>query len=474
MNGVLHLIFNLVTFSGPPIASQRNVFTVGRMGEEIKLICPVEGNPAPMIEWFKGDEKIDFQFTRYKPNRRNLKIRDASVSDSGRFYCRGINGYGKEQITIDLIVIDPLEFPDLPEGELPDISPPSFSTDTLKARVEYDKKVGDTITVSCTVSGKPYPEVSWYKNGVQMFNNIEFSGETSLLRIRNLKVEDSGTYTCVGRNMAGDLSKDYRVSVRNTMLDNPIIFNTPTNQTVKQGESASLDCRVQSAIHPTVKWLKKLDPRERYSDIEIITVGEESYRIIESLGINPSMSDIKKEVYVSQLELVNVKPSDAGMYICFVTNIMGGFNFKPAYLTVLASNESMFESPLGLSVSIGLAGITLIIILCLLFCLIRKKNKKPDQEVGEVRSTLLIPAAPPSIQDTVYSKTGQPLPPPPTPVQWSMVYGQNVQTSYTDSSQYGGNTYEVPRYGDYVQNPRISPVGGFVYGGYRKQQSDIY
>ena len=47
--------------------------------------------------------------------------------------------------------------------------------------------------------------------------------------------------------------------------------------------------------------------------------------------------------YVSQLELVGVGMEDAGMYICFVTNAMGGFNYKPAFLTVLNSKLSIPE-----------------------------------------------------------------------------------------------------------------------------------
>jgi len=478
-----HAAPNKGTIKGPPIVSQRNVFTVGRLGDDVRLICPMEGNPAPMIDWFKGEEKIDHFWTRFKPNRRNLRIRDATTADSGRFYCRGVNGFGSEQVSIDLIVIDPAEFPELPEGQLPDISPPELAMETVTAREEFEKKQGDVITVSCTITGRPTPLISWFKNGVELIDNIETSGVTSMLRIRNLRVEDSGTYTCAGRNMAGDVRKDYRLTVRNTLLENPVFYNTPTNQTVAQGETASLDCRVQSALPPTIKWLKKLDPEETFRDVEVISVGKESYRIIDRYGAEPSMRrSPSSEVYTSQLELVNVKVQDSGMYICFVTNSMGGFNYKPAYLTVRSANETVFESPLVLAISISLAGVTLFILGGLLVCLVRNRNKKPEQECGEVRSTLICPPAPPpSIQDTLYSKSGHPLPPPPTPQpQWSMLYGHTGQTSYTDSSQYGGmggggNTYEVPRYSDRTTyNQRVSPAGqpSYVYGGYR--QNDMY
>ena len=59
--------------------------------------------------------------TRYRTSKKSLRIRDVDKTDSGRFTCKGINGFGKEEIKIDLIIIDPLDFPGLPEGALPEV-----------------------------------------------------------------------------------------------------------------------------------------------------------------------------------------------------------------------------------------------------------------------------------------------------------------------------------------------------------------
>ena len=61
--------------------------------------------------------------TRYRTSKKSLRIRDVDKTDSGRFTCKGINGFGKEEIKIDLIIIDPLDFPGLPEGALPEVFP---------------------------------------------------------------------------------------------------------------------------------------------------------------------------------------------------------------------------------------------------------------------------------------------------------------------------------------------------------------
>ena len=74
----------------------------------MKLACPITGNPQPLIEWSKNGETIDFTWTRYKANSKKgflkiLKPLDSHL-DSGIFICKGINGFGTEQVHIQLVV----------------------------------------------------------------------------------------------------------------------------------------------------------------------------------------------------------------------------------------------------------------------------------------------------------------------------------------------------------------------------------
>ena len=65
------------------------------------------------------------------------------------FDSQGTNGFGKEQIQIDLIVIDPSKFPDLKDGELPDVSAPTFTKTTEESKSYYRKAEGDSFRVTC-------------------------------------------------------------------------------------------------------------------------------------------------------------------------------------------------------------------------------------------------------------------------------------------------------------------------------------
>ena len=78
---------------------------IGRIGENVRLICPICGFPAPMVEWSKNGEKIDYMWERHRTGRKSLKIKNANEDDTGVFTCKGINGFGSEEVRIELIIV---------------------------------------------------------------------------------------------------------------------------------------------------------------------------------------------------------------------------------------------------------------------------------------------------------------------------------------------------------------------------------
>ena len=153
--------------------------------------------------------------TRYRTSKKSLRIRDVEKNDSGRFTCKGINGFGKEEIKIDLIIIDPLDFPGLAEGALPEVllqtfnlhclnnnyntpppqvTPPTLTSDTVSARTRFSKKPEETLRISCGAVGKPKPSITWYKNGHELLENVREKHGKSVLHVRGLMVRDSGRW----------------------------------------------------------------------------------------------------------------------------------------------------------------------------------------------------------------------------------------------------------------------------------------
>ncbi len=70
---------------------------------QVSLSC----YPSLMI-FFQGGESIDFTWSRYKSNKKILKIKSAELEDTGVFGCKGINGFGSDAVRIELIIVGQL------------------------------------------------------------------------------------------------------------------------------------------------------------------------------------------------------------------------------------------------------------------------------------------------------------------------------------------------------------------------------
>ena len=69
---------------------------------------------------------------------------------------------------------------------------------------------GSSVSISCTATGKPDPEVSWIRNG-----QTKSSGrKTAYLAFDQIKRTDDGLYTCTANNSAGTKSHKEILVVR--------------------------------------------------------------------------------------------------------------------------------------------------------------------------------------------------------------------------------------------------------------------
>uniref|UniRef100_A0A672K897 Roundabout homolog 2-like n=1 Tax=Sinocyclocheilus grahami TaxID=75366 RepID=A0A672K897_SINGR len=177
---------------------------------------------------------------------------------------------------------------------------------------------GEPATLNCKAEGRPMPTVEWYKDGEHVETDKDDprshrmllpSGSLFFLRIvhgRRSK-PDEGVYTCVASNYLG------KAVSRNASLEVAILrddFRQPPNDVVvAAGEPAVLEC-VPPRGHPepTVSWKRNN-----------VRVNDKDGRI--------SMRDGK-------LMISHTRKSDAGMYVCVGTNMVGERDSDPAELVV--------------------------------------------------------------------------------------------------------------------------------------------
>ncbi len=467
----------LLFFSGPPQAEQREIKRVGRIGEKIKLVCPIGGFPAPQIEWSKDGEKIDWMWDeRFKTGRKSLKILNANEDDTGIYHCKGINGFGSESVRVELIVVHPTMLPKGLNGRDRDVAPPIFTRETSTTPKSHTLNVGETFKVSCEALGSPQPEIFWFKDGQHIDENVHFQRGRSTVEFEVMGTADAGTYSCRARNLIGEATANFSLNVNaltGSDLTQAIVTEAgPSNTVVKFGEDATLQCRIRARSPPNIKWLKKLEPNEA-SGQDTLRVRHERYRILHT------MQDVEvgANEYLNKLTIRDVTSKDSGLYICFVTN--SGFRnttYKSMTLSVVkdhvvnnndnirvvrpddprdrnGSSDKTLDSSLPVSVLViviclSTAVVVLLIVLISYGICKRKQNSKDTTVDTRSNST----SSSGSDVDRPFMRPPQPLKPlPPTPM-WSTTNGNKLYPVSDSGFASGGlpadtengNHYEAP------------------------------
>ena len=102
--------------------------------------------------------------------------------------------------------------------------PPSI---VIRPNVTEPFMEGNTVQLVCTATGRPYPMIQWYKDGVLITNdtssltsiyNEEFENNgllftSSILEVCSVGAENRGRYSCLALNAAGNDSIEFDVQV---------------------------------------------------------------------------------------------------------------------------------------------------------------------------------------------------------------------------------------------------------------------
>lgn len=131
-------------------------------------------------------------------------------------------------------------------------------------RVPSDGEVsqGKMIRFDCRVTGRPYPDVTWYLNGLQILDDsthkilVNESGNHALM-ITNAQLSDIGVIQCVARNKGGEASFQCRLSViEKEQVVAPKFVERFSTANVKEGEPVSLSVRAVGTPVPKLTWQK--------------------------------------------------------------------------------------------------------------------------------------------------------------------------------------------------------------------------
>ncbi|XP_019490993.1 PREDICTED: hemicentin-1 [Hipposideros armiger] len=281
--------YNLKVHVPPVIKDTDQVTNVSMLVNQLtNLLCEVEGTPSPIITWYKDEVQVTESSTvQIVNNGKILKLFRASPEDAGRYSCKAMNVAGTSQkyFNIDVLV------------------PPTIiganSPNEISVVLNHD------ITLECQVKGTPFPVIGWFKDGKWLKDGQlidERDGFKILLNGRKLviaraQVSDTGLYRCVATNAAGDLRKEFEVTVHvPPMIEGDLAV--PLTKQVVIAHPLTLECKAAGNPPPVLTWLKDGVPVKASDNIRIEAGGK-------------------------KLEIMSALEADRGQYVCVATSVAG-------------------------------------------------------------------------------------------------------------------------------------------------------
>ncbi|XP_007953975.1 vascular endothelial growth factor receptor 1 [Orycteropus afer afer] len=317
------------SFPDPPLYS---------LGSRQALTCTVHGVPQPTIKWFwrpclhshsrarshfcsTNEESFMLTPDSNVGNRiesitqrmaviegKNKTASTLAVADSrvsGIYTCMAFNKVGTVGRNMSFYVTD------VPNG--------------FHVHLEKMPTEGEDLKLSCTVNKFLYRDLTWVllrtSNNQTMHHSIskqkmavakEYSMTLNLL-IKNVSLEDSGTYACRARNVhtGEEILQKKEVVIRDQ--EAPYLLRNLSDQTVVISNSTTLDCHAKGVPEPQITWFKN------------------NHKIQQEPGIILGPGS-------STLFIERVTEEDEGVYHCKATNQKGSVE-SSAYLTVQGTSD---------------------------------------------------------------------------------------------------------------------------------------
>jgi len=138
--------------------------------------CHVTSFPPAMVTWFK----VGGGLSKARATMRDgeMSLMNVQKQDSGLYECKASNNLRQVSALTQLVVVKMPQF-----------------TISLPREVKVNKN--RNLTVSCQATGDPQPTVTWMKENGELPYGRSKVGEDGKIQIWNVKVEDSGIYTCI-------------------------------------------------------------------------------------------------------------------------------------------------------------------------------------------------------------------------------------------------------------------------------------
>ncbi|KAL3854884.1 hypothetical protein ACJMK2_014120 [Sinanodonta woodiana] len=305
-------------------------------GDSVKLTCVID-NEIDNVRWKKNNRRLslddNIKITSETDGTQQLVINVVRPDDAGQYSCIVMTPDGNTITTTGELVVLADKEPVSPESS--SATEPYFS-DPLH---DVHCKDGDAVTLECTVNGSPRPQITWYKDNVEILDSQDFQisnlGSKCCLHIVEVFPEDEGKYSCRAVNSAGEATTRCMLIVegdsRNRSIDagsvefqvdtttgklikekrgsrerddtkekTPEFIIKPRRQFISSGETAKFKASFEGSLQTKLSWSKD----------GTTLVANKKYKMYR-----------ENEYFI--LEVVEAALEDQGVYTCTIQNSAG-------------------------------------------------------------------------------------------------------------------------------------------------------
>ncbi|XP_026298185.1 basement membrane-specific heparan sulfate proteoglycan core protein isoform X14 [Apis mellifera] len=272
------------------ITPKSGILTV-KPGDRVRLVCSATGYPQPTVAWSKHMNIVPLTTNEVidTPQKAVYEIYSASPNDEGSYTCHANNAAGIVEERVYIRVEDSEVYPPC-RGDVPchdTTSDDPIPKDYLRI------PNGGKVEMRCHVHDNDGNHIylDWKRTDHRALPNGS-SVHNGVLIIPAVDKSAAGEYVCSGMDQAGNLL--FKAKSHLEVLSPPRIVLIPPRQTVRSGESPSIECRTNGDEPMTIEWN---------------AIGRSlPYSVTHNRGL---------------LQFHGITYSDAGKYVCKATNDAG-------------------------------------------------------------------------------------------------------------------------------------------------------
>uniref|UniRef100_A0A8C1ITY9 Myosin light chain kinase, smooth muscle n=1 Tax=Cyprinus carpio TaxID=7962 RepID=A0A8C1ITY9_CYPCA len=258
-----------------------------KVGQSGKFSAKITGRPQPLVQWYKGEEKIQ-QSDHFNMFERSgmhfLEIRHMCSEDAGVYTCLVANSAGKASAAAELIAQGNTEGYRLTEKQI------RLSANFSRASVHSVTRT-EAPKITPSPSSQPISKSTDERSAAGQKTSKSVNE-----RSRNVvKKESHGIRRAwdsfrapeeIPEASQRESSKDSTKESKTDFLETPPSFESqPESQEVVQGEKVTFRCQVSGSPVPTVSWVKDGAPLRQRSGVSTRQEGSLHVLCLESAHI---------------------------------------------------------------------------------------------------------------------------------------------------------------------------------------------